>query len=343
MKKQKIIKFSIIVPVYNAEAYLEECIESILHQTYSCYEIILVNDGSLDTSGEICNKYAKSYVNIFVYHKENKGQLHTRQYGIDRACGDYCVFLDADDYLDADALEIIATKVNESDCDCVIYGMKRVKDGQVISRVKSGETCIILDKRELYRKCLFSSEYNSMCRKAAKTELLRGITWDKFYAIRYGEDLIQSVSLLKECNKVLFIENEIYNYRFNESSVTNSIDLSNIDVDNCARTYSVTLLKQEQVFTEQDFSEYRSYCIKSLVKKIYRIAISNGNRKKKIELYEKIKQTEYYQEFITNGKYSRVIIGNKYLVYELFKKGNYDFLVSLIELREWLNKLVRKM
>ena len=90
MKKEN-IRFSILVPVYQVELYIEECIQSVLKQTYQNWELILVDDGSKDKGGVVCDRYAEQYDNILVYHKENRGLIHTRRYGIERARGDYYI------------------------------------------------------------------------------------------------------------------------------------------------------------------------------------------------------------------------------------------------------------
>ena len=106
---------SIVVPVYNAEKYLDRSIGSVISQTNSDWELILVNDGSLDNSGEICEKYSSKYENIKVLHKKNEGQLIARQLGIDNSSGDYIGFLDADDELDKNYVEDLSCFINEHD------------------------------------------------------------------------------------------------------------------------------------------------------------------------------------------------------------------------------------
>ena len=95
------MKISIVVPVYNCEKYVGDCIESVINQSNDNWELILVNDGSTDKSAEICNSYAEKYrQKIFAFHKENEGQFLTRKFGILKCTGDYVGFLDADDLLD---------------------------------------------------------------------------------------------------------------------------------------------------------------------------------------------------------------------------------------------------
>lgn len=105
MEKTKKIKYSIIVPVYNVKEYLRECIESLVNQTYEVYEIILVDDGSTDESGSICDSYAKNNSLVKVYHKINGGLSDARNYGVSKATGDYMIFVDSDDYIDRNTLQ----------------------------------------------------------------------------------------------------------------------------------------------------------------------------------------------------------------------------------------------
>ena len=107
------IKISVIIPVYNAQEYLCKCLDSVVNQTYRNLDIILVNDGSTDASGEICDAYARNNSNIRVFHKENGGQSFARMIGIENAVGDYVTFVDSDDYLDIDTYEQILSSVVE--------------------------------------------------------------------------------------------------------------------------------------------------------------------------------------------------------------------------------------
>ena len=107
------IKFSIIVPVYNVEQYLKDCIESILKQSFENYEILLIDDGSTDRSGLICDEYVSSDSKITAFHKENGGLSDARNYGIKRAQGEYLVFIDSDDYIEPDALDKFNKQLEE--------------------------------------------------------------------------------------------------------------------------------------------------------------------------------------------------------------------------------------
>ena len=112
-------KISVVVPVYNVEKYLRKCIDSIINQTYKNLEIILVDDGSPDKCGEICDEYAKKDNRVKVIHKKNAGVSSARNDGIDNATGEYIIFVDSDDWLEDNAIEIMVDKLNEYDYDCV--------------------------------------------------------------------------------------------------------------------------------------------------------------------------------------------------------------------------------
>ena len=119
MKNNPVV--SVIIPVYNVEKYLEECIDSVLAQTYQNIEIILVDDGSTDSSGLICDRYAEKNTNISVIHQKNSGLSAARNSGLNKANGDYIYFLDSDDYISADAIEKLFSIAENDKSDIVFF------------------------------------------------------------------------------------------------------------------------------------------------------------------------------------------------------------------------------
>ena len=140
---------SVIVPVYNVEKYLVQCVDSILNQTYKNIEIILVDDGSTDSSGEICDRYAGSNNNIQCIHKKNQGLGMARNSGIEAASGEYIVFVDSDDYLGENHIANLYAGICSSEADTCIGGFTRDSDGKrtVNTNVLAGNTykgkCIV--------------------------------------------------------------------------------------------------------------------------------------------------------------------------------------------------------
>ena len=126
---------SVIVPVYNVEKYLRQCLDSLLEQTYKNIEVVMVDDGSKDSSGKICDEYAKKYENFYAVHKENAGLGMARNTGFEHINGEYVTFLDSDDYLENDCIEILYNTLLKQQVDMCKGGFKRVIDsGEVISK-----------------------------------------------------------------------------------------------------------------------------------------------------------------------------------------------------------------
>lgn len=125
MLKEKDMKLSVIVPVYNVETYLNRCIDSIINQTYKNLEIILVDDGSTDKSGKICDKYAAIDSRIKVIHKKNGGLVSARKYGVMNATGDYITDVDSDDWIENQAFSYMIEKLSQYNPDMLVLGHKK--------------------------------------------------------------------------------------------------------------------------------------------------------------------------------------------------------------------------
>ena len=173
------MKFSILVPVYNVEKYLEQCVESLLNQTYKGeYEIILVDDGSTDSSGKICDEYAEKYPQIKVIHKKNEGLVSSRQTGIAEAKGEYSLFVDSDDFADTDLLLTVSDCIERNENpDMVIYSFRYYSDGKTKDRksvlcenetVFEGE-----NKKDIYEALAFTTYITALWIKAVKTNILK--------------------------------------------------------------------------------------------------------------------------------------------------------------------------
>lgn len=316
----KEIKFSVLVPVYNVEKYIEECIISVLNQTYKNFELILVDDGSTDKSGGICEKYAKLYDCIKLFHKPNAGLIHTRRFAIEKACGDYYIFLDSDDSLVLDALQVIYETICRTKGDCIVYGMNRVFEGNCFSVITEEEERIITDKLELYRKCFFSSSYNPLCRKAIKSTMFSGIDYSTYYNVRNSEDLLQSIELYKNCNCVVFITNALYNYTLNPNSITQNVDYKNCSFDFLlVREQTLKFLKEENLFSKQDYRDYRTYVIELILCEILKICNTNMPVRQRRWLLDKIRQSRIYLEFLNTSDYNKKSLKLKGFLFDLFR------------------------
>ncbi len=210
---------SVIIPVYNVEKYLARCLDSIIYQAYSNLEIILVDDGSPDNSGKICDDYAEKDNRVRVIHKENGGVSSARNIGIEVAKGDYITFVDSDDYiLDNHFLQFVKSEKNSND---MVISSFIVKRGDVIHRINYDYRDLVLSKCTNDEEIILFDP--SMC-----------YVWNKFYkkniidaqhirfdeGVGFGEDTIFIYTYLKHCKQVRYIEGATYCYEDKESTAT---------------------------------------------------------------------------------------------------------------------------
>ncbi len=241
------MKFSIIVPVYNTEKYLKECIDSLLNQTHRDFEIILVDDGSTDSSGEICESYASKYPEkIRAVHQQNGRQLRARLNGISLASGEYCVFCDSDDTVSSSLLKTLDEKSEEyGEPDMIIYSFRYFDDnGRFSDRKKtvcSNDKIFDGDgKKEIYAHLISDSLISSMNVKAVKTAVLQSdkdSNNDDMFNLSVSEDLYESLSIVTLSRRILYINEPMYYYRYNPSSVSRSVSAENIGRNNAVRVY----------------------------------------------------------------------------------------------------------
>ena len=297
------IKFSIMTPVYKVERYLPECIESVLGQTYGNFEFILVDDGSPDHSGEICEEYAKKDSRIRVFHKPNGGLMHTRRYALERAQGDYYVFLDSDDYLSLDTLETLSRYISETGVDCVIYGFEWLRP-EGTSHIKcSSYDCgrVITDKRELYNIVFNDEAYNSLWRKCAKASCFDGRDHSRYYHIKRGEDLLQSLEIIENAGSFLFIPETLYCYRVNPASITHSDSYEGYRANFEVRETVLEFLGKSGVFTEEDYDRLRNNDMDRVAVELKRICRYAPTREAKREAIASIRDSAYYKHFLEPG------------------------------------------
>lgn len=222
---------SVAVPVYNAEKYLDRCIESIVNQTYRNLEIILVDDGSLDGSPKMCDDWAKKDNRIKVIHKENEGAGFARNTAIDCSSGTYVVFVDSDDYIAQDTVEKCVTAACENKCQVVAFGRNFVySNGEI-------ETQRVTTEKNLFEK------------EAVIKELLCGMftykrgfgisVWGKMYSLEliknnsirfmsereiYSEDALFMLEVFSKADRAFIIDDNLYFYAENEGSLSRSYD-----------------------------------------------------------------------------------------------------------------------
>ena len=336
------MKFSICVPVYNVEKYLCECVDSVLAQTYQNFELILVDDGSRDDSGKICEEYAIKDERIKVYHKENEGQIMTRSFAIEKAVGEFLIFLDSDDALEKNALQVLCEVIHKYKVDCVIYNYRRFEDGTYFKPSQVIEEVVLIeDKRELYKKILSDDFYNSMCIKAVRHSIINNKDYVEYANIRYGEDLLQSIDILYRCKSVLFIPDILYNYRINPTSVTHTIHVNNYKVDYTIREKILDFLEKEKLFNEDDMKEYHIYSLKLLIQRIMFICSFKSSYRQIKKKLNEIKETKYYKEFLCIRNYERSKIGFRVIILDLFHWNLFGIIILYMKLSHFIKSKLR--
>lgn len=214
---------SVIIPVYNVEEYLHYAIESLEKQTYKNFEIILVNDGSTDNSGELCDEYSEKYSNVRVFHKENGGLSDARNFGVQKAKGEFITFLDPDDYLEVYSLELLASIQEMQDCDIVSTRVKATELYNVYSNRSLTEEDIknvIVMNRDIFLEEAF---YDKVATVSACGKLYRkSILEIPFPKGKIYEDLYIISEHVGKANKIVHTPLQIYNYYRRQGSIVNS-------------------------------------------------------------------------------------------------------------------------
>lgn len=210
---------SVIVPVYNVERYLGKCIESILSQTFEDIEIILINDGSTDTSGMICNKYKNIDIRIVVLNKLNGGLSSARNMGIEYSTGKYITFIDSDDTVSNNILENLYINLINNDCDISVCNVKDIyDDGTILSNNLDYHE--VVSNKEAIKLELESQLTNGYAvAKLFKAELFKSI---KFPENRLYEDAFIILHLYNETRKIFISTDQLYNYYRHTGTITTS-------------------------------------------------------------------------------------------------------------------------
>ena len=219
MKKELI---SVIVPIYNVEKYICECVDSILNQTYSNIEILLIDDGSTDLSNKICDKYLNVDDRIKVFHKKNGGLSDARNYGIKKSLGKYICFIDGDDVISDDYVEKLYIGILKYNADISICGYQRFKcisDIKYIEEMQYKEVSLneYLNNTFYYNK----KEYYtvSACGKLYNKKIFKDIKYPKG---RLYEDICTIAPILNRADKIVLYNQKNYYYRITENSITTS-------------------------------------------------------------------------------------------------------------------------
>ncbi len=285
-------QISIIVPVYNTEKYLHRCIDSILAQTFTNFELLLIDDGSKDSSGAICDEYANKDIRIRVFHKPNGGVSSARNMGIENTEGDWITFVDSDDCVDEKWLENYDL---DSDADVQIQGMKFVRGNEILKQIELPSIFYTqLDWFDLFYKLNLSER--RLLFHYPFTKLYRQSIINKFSLrfqdnIQLAEDLLFNLNYYLCCMKIELVSYVSYNYLIGNSVLTN------LQYD------SETLMQWNESFYPviAKIGEINQKASDYLLSLRMTAVLNAAFRHKVVDLNSKIMALKYYEEYRTVG------------------------------------------
>lgn len=298
-------KFSFIIPVYNCEQYIERCIDSIINQEISCYEIIAINDGSTDRTLEILKQINERCPMLKIINQKNHGVSYARNVGLKESNGDYIIFIDADDFLEKRSLTEINKIIKKYDYPDIIkfsYYMINKFNKKIYTYSIKNDFVI---KKENYKEYIFpyifsTYDLSGVCSTIFSKKIIDKTKFKE--NIKYGEDMLFINNILKKANTIVFSSNPVYNYFENIDSATNKIDINksimqirdNIEVfdqvnklfkleqEEIIKNRIVELIKYKTVFfANGNYKTYRS----NLEKLLTNITIDKYIDEKKIKRY----------------------------------------------------------
>lgn len=304
---------SIVVPVYNAEKYLGEAIESVLNQTYTNFELLLIDDNSTDNSKQICKEYARkdNRIVLFENNTENHGPGPTRNIGLDNATGVFIYFMDADDWIDENLLECAVRRMQETNADIVqvgaIYGRN---DGKELEKY-------CWKGKDLLTKEEISKDFNDFWNNNRNSLWLYLFRWEKVKKVRFeniiiGEDICYTIDALANAEKIAYIPKLLYHYRFVDGSTSHRWVPNTIECRELIWSHQINFLKS----FKGDMSVYAEVAYDNYIWAIYQLSsnlcpLSYKEKKQRLsELKEKMEFNKYrsiyplkYQQGIDKIKY----------------------------------------
>lgn len=295
------MKVSIVLPVYNVEEYIEECLESILKQTYHNIEVILIDDGSNDNSGKICDFFAQKDNRIKVIHKKNEGVSEARNIGIKESTGDYITFVDPDDWIVNNAIEKMVNAIQNTNAEAAfcrfiidiipeemryLYQPISKKEGNGIDAVTY-----------MFDSLAYGTMvWNKLFKRDAifKTDV-DYIKFDK--SLKCGEDQVWLVSVIKSLVKVCFLPDELYFWRVREGSAFRNNEISDIKISDI----------QAQEMTLEMLDERNKYLFSLVFRRTYEkiyqyLVVAYLNNQKDYYSILKMYEKKYTFKWLINGK-----------------------------------------
>ena len=312
-------KVSIVIPVYNVEKYIERCLKSILNQTLDSIEVIVIDDGSTDNSGKICDEFSSKYKNIKTIHKKNEGVSSARNLGITLAKGEYIGFVDPDDFIHINMYKVLYENAKKVNSDIAVCSVNEIRGNEIFTEDNTGKF-IKYSKSEAisgYFNDRYPFNHNYLCNKLFRKKLFDNVRLNE--KIAYQEDSEIMIKLLNASDSIAYIGKPLYNYDLREGSLSSG-KISKRKITAERAFYSI------YEYTGYNICEYKSKALLKYIGLVFNIVI------------EIIKNYGEYKE-----EYLNMITRIKEIYYELLKtKGipvKYKIHATLIIVSPRLYKL----
>lgn len=340
---------SVVLPIYNVEKYLDRCMESVVNQTYSNIEILMIDDGATDSCPDICEKWAKKDERVKVIHKQNAGLGMARNTGIEKASGEYIVFFDSDDYIEVDTIEKCYKKATEDKADLVLFGHSLISStGEVKSQV------IPFGKKTNYKgseiKDVVLPNLLMQSSNAPEIKNLWMSAWSCFYSCKMieetgwdfvserkiiSEDVYSLLQLFSYLNSVSIIEESLYNYCENAASLTHVYRDDRFEKINIF--YKETMSEAERLGYSKDILSAIAYpYIANIIAMIKMVVNSDLNSKKKKEKLKEITADTTLLNAIDDINRERESLSRK-LLFDCIKARKILSIIALVK----INNMVR--
>jgi glycosyltransferase involved in cell wall biosynthesis len=329
-------KISIIVSIYNVESYLPDCINSLINQTFQDIEIVLVDDGSVDNCGKICDEYALKDERIKVIHKENGGLVSARNTGYESSTGNWVMYVDADDWLDTNICEILIRCLTRfKGLDVVFWNFKHTHlwlvsgwESDIYEQLYVGDECLNLVYHTLVYKSGISCSYCKLIRKdfAENYGLFHNVK------IHQGiEDVEFSLRVFASAKKVLFVKECGYHYRYNPNSISKKADKRNTQfiVEGFAEIEKYISELPDAKYFMQVFYQRVLYALIAVAIGTYFRKENTIPMKYKIKEFQSvIKDNRIFQEAVQHGIFFRMDIVRMIVLYAI--KYRCYFILSMV-------------
>lgn len=303
---------SVIIPVYNVETYLYDCLESVVNQTYKNLEIILINDGSEDQSGSICNQFQSADSRIKVLHNINGGLSDARNHGIKIATGKFLIFIDSDDIVDIKYIEELHDTLKKENADMSICNYIRFNTKEDIIQDNKNSVPIVFDSRECFLK-YFDVKYKSSI-VVAWGKLYKKEHWHdiEFPVGKLHEDEFTTYKLIYKADKIAYIDKYLYFYRENPKSITgDKYNIKHLDAIEAFENYIAFFRNKKDKELEDSIMLYYYYFLRNNIK-----LITQNNGDKDVIKKLKVIRNNLIPKLVLSS-YLKLKIKGKLIIYSL--------------------------